>query len=147
MGFIFIGLIFLEEIMSGRLLRIAVVYWVIAVAWGVYMGSTENFTDIPVHAHLNLLGWVSLALCGLVYAVLPRLAETRLARLHFWLHNLSLPPLMVGVWLIVHGRSDIGGPIAGITSIVMLLAIVAFAGNIWLGRTPDRAGHTVAVQA
>jgi cbb3-type cytochrome oxidase subunit 1 len=136
-----------EGIMSGRLLRIAVLYWVIAVAWGVYMGSTENFTDVPVHAHLNLLGWVSLALCGVIYAVLPRLAETRLARLHFWLHNLSLPPLMVGVWLIVHSHSEIGGPIAGISSIVMLLAIVAFAGNIWLGRLSDRAGSAVAVQA
>jgi hypothetical protein len=29
----------------------------------------------------------------------------------------------------------------------MLLAIVAFAGNIWLGRLPDRAGSAVAVQA
>jgi hypothetical protein len=133
--------------MSGRLLRIAVLYWVIAVAWGVYMGSKEDFTDIPVHAHLNLLGWVSLALCGLIYVVMPRLAETRLAQVHFWLHNLGLPPLMVGVWLIVHGHTDIGGPIAGIFSIVMLLGIIAFAGNIWFGRIPNRAENAAIAQA
>jgi hypothetical protein len=134
-------------VMSGRLLRIAVIYWVIAVIWGVYMGSREDFTDIPVHAHLNLLGWVSLALCGLIYAVLPQLAETRLARAHFWLHNLGLPPLMLGVWLIVHGHTETGGPIAGISSVAVALGIAAFAGNVWFGRFSKRIGNAATTPA
>ena len=27
---------------------------------GEYMGSHENFTLSPLHAHINLLGWVTL---------------------------------------------------------------------------------------
>jgi hypothetical protein len=34
---------------------------------GIWMGINENFTLAPVHAHINLLGWVSLALYGLYH--------------------------------------------------------------------------------
>jgi hypothetical protein len=135
--------------MSGRLLRIAVTYWIVAVCWGIYMGATEDFTDIPVHAHLNLLGWVSLGLCGIVYALAPHLAETMLAKAHFWLHNLGLPVLMLGVWLIKHGHVEIGGPIAGIFSIVMGLGILCFGINLWRGGFPKpvRAGAVAMAAA
>jgi cbb3-type cytochrome oxidase subunit 1 len=42
---------------------------------------------VPVHAHVLLLGWASLALAGVVYHLYPAAAGTRLARWHFWLHN------------------------------------------------------------
>jgi hypothetical protein len=37
------------------------------VMWGAMMGATENFTLSPAHAHLNLVGWASLALMGTFY--------------------------------------------------------------------------------
>jgi hypothetical protein len=37
--------------------------------WGTYMGATENFALSPAHAHLNLVGWASLALMGSFYAI------------------------------------------------------------------------------
>ncbi len=55
--------------MSARFLKIAVVYFVIGAVVGLYMGITATFTQAPVHAHLNLLGWVSLAVIGLIYHV------------------------------------------------------------------------------
>ena len=122
--------------MSRRLLQIAVVYWVLGVGWGIYMGATADFTDVPVHAHLNLLGWVSLGLCGLIYAKAPHLERGWLARAHFWLHNLGLPPLMAAVWLIVHGHPEIGGPIAGIVSVVLGAAVLSFAVNLWVKGFP-----------
>jgi hypothetical protein len=132
--------------MSSRLLRIAVVYWIVAVCWGIYMGATEDFTDIPVHAHLNLLGWVSLGLCGIIYAQAPHLAETMLAKAHFWLHNIGLPVLMAGVWLIKHGQLvQIGGPIAGIFSMVMGVGILCFGVNLWRGGFPKPAHERTAM--
>jgi len=48
---------------------------------GIYMAANQNFTLAPAHAHLNLLGWVSMALYGLWYRgaeiVRPRLAWTQ----------------------------------------------------------------------
>lgn len=73
--------------MGIRFLKIAVVYLVIGAALGLFMGITQKFVLAPVHAHLLLLGWASLALAGLVYHFYPVAGETRLARVHFWLHN------------------------------------------------------------
>ena len=42
----------------------------LGVAMGVAMGVTHRFEYAPVHAHINLLGWVSLGLFALIYHVL-----------------------------------------------------------------------------
>jgi hypothetical protein len=50
---------------------------------GIFMAMHQDFTLAPAHAHLNLLGWVSMALYGLWYrgatAVRPRMAWTQAA--------------------------------------------------------------------
>ena len=45
-------------------LKLAVLYLIVGVGLGIAMGATENFTLRPVHAHLNLLGWTTMALGG-----------------------------------------------------------------------------------
>ena len=50
---------------------------------GIKMGASEDFTLAPVHAHINLAGWASLALFGLTYRAYPQLAERRVALFHF----------------------------------------------------------------
>ena len=52
------------------------------------MGATEDFTLAPAHAHLNLIGWVTMALYGTFYALAPR-APQKLA-LTFWLNNVGI---------------------------------------------------------
>ncbi len=48
---------------------------------GIFMAVNQDFTLAPAHAHLNLLGWVSMALYGLYYrgvdVLRPRLAWTQ----------------------------------------------------------------------
>ena len=116
--------------MSARFLKIAAVYFVVAVALGLYMGITTQFTQTPVHAHLNLLGWVSMALFGLIYHAHPAAGETRLARWHFWLHNVSLPIFMAALFLMLAGNEALG-PVVGIAAMVALIGIVLFAVNLW----------------
>jgi hypothetical protein len=50
---------------------------VLGVGMGIAMGIAHDFHLAPVHAHLNLLGWTSLALMGLTYRAWPELAERR----------------------------------------------------------------------
>lgn len=116
--------------MSTRFLRIAAVYFVAAVTLGLYMGMTEKFTQVPVHAHLNLLGWVSMALFGLIYVAFPAAGQTRLAAWHFWIHNLSLPIFMALLFAMLAGNAALG-PAVGITASVTLIGIVLFAINLW----------------
>lgn len=49
-------------------------------AMGIHMGISQDFTLTPSHAHLNLLGWVTLALYGLVHRAYPGLGGKWLAR-------------------------------------------------------------------
>ena len=60
-------------------LLLAAMSLVAGVVLGIWMGITHDFRFMPVHAHLNLLGWASQALFGLVYRAYPSLARARLA--------------------------------------------------------------------
>jgi cbb3-type cytochrome oxidase subunit 1 len=116
--------------MSVSFLRTAVVYFVLAVALGIYMGATQHLAQIPVHAHLNLLGWVSMAVFGLIYHAHPPAATTALARWHFWIYQLGVPVLMVAVW-VVHAGNAAAEPVAGVASVILGIGIVLFAVNVW----------------
>ena len=124
--------------MAIRFIKIAVLYLVLGVSVGLYMGMTQKFTLTPVHAHLNLLGWASLALCGLVYAAFPAAAETRLAKVHFWLHTVGLPPLLVALALMLSGNAALE-PVVGVLSMIVAAGILMFAINVWLALRPAAA--------
>ena len=53
-------------------LRIAVIYALVAMFLGITMGIREDFTQAPTHAHLNLVGWVSMALYAFGLSPIPR---------------------------------------------------------------------------
>ncbi|MFO1310989.1 MAG: hypothetical protein U1F41_02880 [Burkholderiales bacterium] len=121
--------------MALQFLRIAVVYLFVGAVLGLYMGITQKFTLAPVHAHLLLLGWASLALAGIVYHLYPGASSTRLARLHFWLHNLGLPVFMAGLGMLLTG-TDGAGPVVGSAAIVVLCGLGLFALNILMNAKP-----------
>jgi hypothetical protein len=64
---------------------------------GIKMGASEDFTLAPVHAHINLAGWASLALFGLTYRAYPQLAERRVALFHFILSGSAAVLLPIGI--------------------------------------------------
>lgn len=120
---------------STRWLKLAVLYLLAAIMLGVVMGASGDFTLRPVHAHVALLGWASLALAGLIYGQHPRAAASRLAQLHFWLHNLGLPLMMVSLALMLLGNED-AATVLVLSEAVFAAGCVAFAVNVFrnLGR-------------
>lgn len=112
-------------------IRVAVIYFVAAVALGVFMGASGDHSLFPLHAHLNLLGWVSMALFGLLGKVFPGIAETLLAKLHFWIYNLALPVLVLALYRVLKGDAGME-PLLGAMSALTALAILLFAGNVLL---------------
>ncbi|MFO1315603.1 MAG: hypothetical protein U1F58_08350 [Burkholderiales bacterium] len=115
--------------MSVKFLKIAVVYLMLGTLLGLYMGGTEKFTLAPVHAHLLLLGWASLALAGIIYHLHPAAAGTRLAHIHFWLHNIGLPVSMAALAMMLSGATA-AGPVVGIGSTAIFVGLVLFAVNV-----------------
>jgi cbb3-type cytochrome oxidase subunit 1 len=82
-------------------LLLATVILLAGASLGIKMGMTEDFQLTPVHAHLNLAGWASLALFGLVYRAYPQLAQRRLATVHFILSGTGAVLLPIGIGLAI----------------------------------------------
>ena len=117
--------------MGIRFLKIAAVYLAIGISMGLAMGITQNFTLHAVHAHINLLGWATMALAGLIYVQFPQAAETRLAKIHFWLHNLGLPAFMLALAVALSGHPD-ATPWVAAGALTLAAGLVAFAVNVLL---------------
>ncbi len=113
-------------------IKLAALYLVIGVAIGMAMGASQNFTLRPVHAHVNLLGWATLAISGLIYTAFPQSGTTMLARVHFWLLNLALPVMMGSLaYVLLTGDVKIL-PALVISEISAAVSILAMTANIFL---------------
>ena len=111
-------------------LRLAGIYFLIGVGFGYVMSITENFALMPVHAHVNLLGWVSMAVFGLIYFVRPDAATTRLAKTHFVLYNVGLPIMLVALGFFLTGTKSVG-PVIGVGATMVIIAILCFVTNLF----------------
>ena len=123
-------------------LLLATVLLICGAILGIIMGMQENFQLAPVHAHLNLAGWASLALFGLTYRAYPQLAETRLAGLHFLVSATGSVLLPVGIGLAVLRASP---GLAIVASILWLLGVLLFLAQ--LGRLVGARSDATAASA
>jgi len=122
-------------------LKLAAVYLVVAIGLGIAMGASHNFTLRPVHTHLSLLGWTTVALFGLIYTAFPQAAASRLGRIHFWLYNLSVPVMMAALAVLVLGNESVV-PVLGASEFVAAAGVIVFAANVLLNVKPAAARRT-----
>jgi hypothetical protein len=111
-------------------IKIASVYFVVGVSLGIFMGASGDHSLFPLHAHINLLGWASLALIGLIYRQFPEAANTMLAKVQFWLHNVGAPILLLLLLGVLRGNASLE-PALGIASIAVGVSVLLFAVNIF----------------
>lgn len=112
-------------------LKLSVLYLIVGVAMGIFMGASHNFTLRPVHAHVNLLGFTTLALAGLIYSVFPDAGASKLATIHFWLMNLALPVMMGSLAAMLLGHTAVL-PALIASEFMAAGGVLAFAANIFL---------------
>jgi cbb3-type cytochrome oxidase subunit 1 len=111
-------------------LKVATVYFTIGVLAGLTMGIIHDFRFTSVHAHVNLLGWVSMALFGLIYHFYPNAANSKLAKAQFWLHNIGVPVMLGGIALQVLGVSAALAPTI-IGSLAVVIGVILFMVNVF----------------
>src|SRR5262249_51797118 len=129
-------------------LRTAVIYVLAGMALGIFMAISEDHSQMPTHAHMNLLGWASMALYAVVYRVWPEAARSPLAAWHFWIANVGTLLVTVGVAGVMAGHAGLE-PIAATGSFLSLIGMVLFAVIVYtrIGGARDRAGATAPVNA
>jgi hypothetical protein len=114
--------------MGIKLIKIGIVYLLVGMSMGVYMGATKDFTLRPVHAHINLLGWTLFGLSGLIFNAFPQLEQSALAKIYFWLYNISVPVTLIGLFMFLSGNPSVD-PIVGLGSVLITVSAACFA---WL---------------
>jgi cbb3-type cytochrome oxidase subunit 1 len=103
-----------------------VVYALLAMALGIAMGISEDHSQMPAHAHLNLVGWVSMAIYALVYRQWPAAAQSKLALIHFWTANAGAILLNLGIYGLMSGNAALA-PVAVAGSLVTIAGMLIFA--------------------
>jgi len=118
---------------SNWFFRLAVIAGLVGMSWGVYMGATHDHVTSPAHAHLNLLGWVSMAIFAFFYRAFPQAASSFLAKVHLAVAVIgllifipSLALLLAGVkpYMALAQQGLIVGPLLTWLS-MLIFAIVA----------------------
>jgi cbb3-type cytochrome oxidase subunit 1 len=108
-------------------LVLAVLLLIAGLCLGIAMGITRDFRLAPVHTHLNLVGWTSMALFGLVYRAYPALAMSRLAMPHLALAALAAILFPLGIYLAVMNEIRY---VAIVGSLIFLVGTLMFLGNV-----------------
>jgi hypothetical protein len=121
----------------------AVLMVIAGMVWGIVMAISDDHSAMPAHAHLNLLGWVSLFLFGIFYHLHPAIDRSRTALIQVAIWIIGTVILTIGVGLL-HTGHDIGVPIAAAGSFIVLAAMVLFG---WLVVQRERAAKTFRTSA
>src|SRR4051812_23240729 len=62
------GEIFMPRV-SAAFFMTGALFLIMGMCWGIAMAVSQNFALAPAHAHLNLLGWVTMSIYGTFYAL------------------------------------------------------------------------------
>ena len=126
--------------------RAAVLLAIAGMLWGIVMGISQDHSTMPAHAHLNLLGWVSLFLFGIYYHLHPTVDRNRLATLQVWIWIAGTIVMAIGVGL-VHSGHAIGDPIAAVSSLLVVADMLLFGWLVFRREPVEQASQRSAVPA
>ena len=102
----------------------AVSLGIIGIAAGIAMAASGNHAAMPAHAHLNLLGWVSLFLIGIFLPAAPSDRSGENGNRSSW--HLDYRYCHSGVAAIYLGRPDLE-PVAIVGSLIVFGDMLLFA--------------------
>lgn len=127
---------------SSLSLQAAVLLALVGMGWGAFMGASGDHATHAAHAHLNLLGFVSLFLFGLFYHLHPATDRLPLAAIHVWIWIAATIILTIAVAMITTGR-EAGEPIAAVGSLILIADMLLFA---WLVARRNRVEARAALR-
>jgi len=112
-------------------IAIGALWLVVGMLLGIGMGAAHNFALAPLHAHINLIGFVSHAIFGMAYRHWPALKDSPLAPYQFWIFVIATPITLIGLYFTVMNGPELPTIIG---SIAVLIGAALFAVMIWTER-------------
>jgi hypothetical protein len=116
---------------SAAFFALGVICLLIGMGMGMNMGASEDFTLMPAHAHLNLLGWVTMAIYGTFYALTHASLKPKLAWTNFILAAIGVVVMIpsLALYLPAHDAKFIPGIVVG--EVATVLSLLTFAISVY----------------
>jgi uncharacterized membrane protein len=113
----------------------------VGMGLGVYMGASQNHSELVAHAHILLVGFVVSFIYGIIHRLWLVGPSRAVATFQFVLHQAGALTLMVGLFLLYGNfvAQQTLDPILGIGSAAVLVAMLTMIYMI------VRYGHRKAV--
>lgn len=116
--------------LSQTYFKTAIVFLIIGIAVGLHMSISGNHAGTGAHAHINLLGWVTMALFGTYYAFEPEKARTRLAHIQYGVYTVGVAVMTPSLYIMLMGNPALE-PLVAVSSLVVLAGVLLFAAVLF----------------
>lgn len=87
----------MQEKWSLRLIRISAVFGLIGAFLGSHMAGSSSYAFRPIHAHILVVGWLSVFAWGVFYK-LYQVRAKKLVTVHGWTAIIGSIGLTAGMW-------------------------------------------------
>ena len=120
-------------VLSQLYFKTAIVFLIVGIAAGIHMSITGDHSVTGAHAHINLLGWVTMALFGTYFAFEPEKAKSRLARIQYGVYTIGVVVMMPSLYFLLMGNPALE-PLVAVSSLVVFAGVLLFAVVIFSGK-------------
>lgn len=107
----------MQERWSIRLIRISAIFGLIGTVLGSHMAGSGSYAFRPIHAHILLVGWLSMFAWGVFYRIY-KVRAKKLISVQGWTAIIGTIGLTSGMWLQFMQPFDINATISLILYIV-----------------------------
>lgn len=118
----------------------AICFLIVGILVGLKMSIAHDYAAVGAHAHINLLGWVTMSIFGAFHALNPRGAGTRLAKVQYYVYTGGVIVMTPALYLLLTGIPSLE-PVVAVSSLVVFAGVLMFAAIIV--RTP--ADHSYPI--
>lgn len=109
------------------LIRISAIYALIGVLIGSDLAGRKDYSLVPSHAHILVVGWLTLFAYGILYYVFKDVSMQRTARLHAWTSLIGGGAMPLSMMIYYKSMNTFTTILFISTATVLLLAIILFA--------------------
>ena len=104
---------------------------VFGMIWGIIMAASGDHSMMPAHAHLNLMGWATLALMGTFYALTGK--ADRLGWVNYTLSTLGVVVSIPSLAMVLAGNqaADKGATAGAILALLGMLVFLFEVLTFW----------------
>ena len=117
-------------------IRASLAWFTLGITLGLVMAAYPPWVVYrPAHAHMNVVGWITMMVFGVGYQLLPRLFggalhSRTLAMWHFWIANAGLATMILGFVLAPHIGTR-SAPVTAAGGLLFSAGAFLFVFNLW----------------